>query len=68
LDVVWTEDDTPYVTGDDPVLPLPVGATSVRVVGKLGSETIYRDAQDGDIDGQTTVWVGGSPVYLAYDQ
>ena len=68
LDVVWTEDDTHYVTGDDPVLPLTVGAKTVRVVGRLGGETTYHDAQDGDIDGQTTVWVGGSPVYLAYDQ
>ena len=68
LDVVWNEDDTPYVSEDDPVLPLTVEAKTVRVVDKFGGEMTYRDAQDGSTDGQTTVWVGGSPIYLEYDQ
>ncbi len=68
LDVVWTEDDTPYDTDDDPVLPLAIKASSVRVVNKFGSETVRYDADDGARDGQTTVWVGGSPVYLEYDR
>jgi hypothetical protein len=68
LDVAWSEDDTPYVTEDDPILPLAVEAKSVRAVNKFGGETMYHDAQDGATDGETTVWVGGSPVYLEYEQ
>jgi hypothetical protein len=64
LDVVWTEDDTPFVTDDDPMLPLTVEARSLRVVDKFGVETERRDEDDGELDGQVTINVGGSPLYL----
>jgi hypothetical protein len=67
LDVVWTEDDTPYVAGDDPVVPVAVEASEIRVVDKLGRATEYGDVEDGAVDGQTTVEVGGSPLFLEYD-
>jgi hypothetical protein len=67
LDVVWTEDDTPYDPDDDPVLPLTVQAQTVRVLDKFGNEVWYDDADDGRKDGRTTVTVGGSPLYLEYD-
>jgi hypothetical protein len=67
LDVVWTEDDTRYVAEDDPVLPLAVAAVSLRVTDKFGTVTEYRDRDDGDADGEITVQVGGSPLFLEYD-
>jgi len=66
LDVVWTEDSTPYNDADDPYLPLTVRASKVRVVDKLGQETWIRDGDDGKVDGLTTVVVGGSPLYLEH--
>jgi hypothetical protein len=67
LDVVWTEDGTPYDPDDDPVRPLIVRAQTVRVVDKFGNEIWYDDADDGKADGRTIVSVGGSPLYLEYD-
>jgi len=67
IDVVWTEDDTPYDPNDDPVLPLTVQAETLRVVDKVGNETFYGNENDGVADGQITVYVGGSPLYLEYN-
>jgi len=67
IDVVWTEDDTPYDPDDDPVLPLTVQARAVRVLDKFGNGLWYGDADDGKVDGRITVSVGGSPLYLEYD-
>lgn len=67
LDVVWTEDDTPYVTDDDPVLRMTVDARSLRVVDKFGNEIERRDDDDGAADGQVTIEVGGSPVYIEHN-
>ena len=66
LDVVWTEDGTPYDPDDDPSLPLTVWAGTLRVVDKLGNETWLKDADDGVVDGRITVVVGGSPLCLEY--
>ena len=67
LDVVWTEDDTPYDPNDDPSLPLTVQAQALHVVDKFGNETSYTDGSDGVTDGWLTVLVGGSPLYLEYN-
>ena len=67
LDVVWTEDGTPYDTYDDPALPLTVQAQALRVVDKFGTETWYTDEGDGVLDGRITITVGGSPLYLEYN-
>ena len=67
LDVVWTEDDTPYDTGDDPSLPLTVQAQTLRVVDKFGNYVWHDDADDGKVDSQITITVGGSPIYLEYN-
>ena len=67
LDVVWTEDDTPYDTSDDPWQPLTVQAKTLRVVDKSGNDLWYDDADDGKVDGRITITVGGSPVYLEYN-
>lgn len=67
LDVVWTEDDTRYDPDDDPSLPLTVQAQTLRVVDKSGSETWLDDGDDGVADGQITILVGGSPLYLEYN-
>ena len=67
LDVVWTEDDTRYDPDDDPSLPLTVQAQTLRVVNKSGNETWLDDGDDGVTDGQITILVGGSPLYLEYN-
>ena len=67
LDVVWTEDDTRYDPDDDPSLPLTVQAQTLRVVDKSGNETWLDDGDDGVADGQITILVGGSPLYLEYN-
>jgi len=67
LDVVWTEDGTPYDTYDDPSLPLTVQVQALRVVDKFGTEMRYTDGDDGVLDGQITITVGGSPLYLEYN-
>ncbi len=67
LDVVWSEDDTPFDDTDDPVLPLTVDARALRVVDKFGGETRLSDADDGVIDGRIVLNVGGSPLYLEYE-
>lgn len=67
LDVVWTEDDTPYDPDDDPSLPLTVQAQALRVVDKSGNETLLNDEDDGVADGQITILAGGSPLYLEYN-
>jgi hypothetical protein len=63
LDVVWTEDGTPYDPGDDPWLLLTVHASTLRVTDKSGNE--FWTSDDGD--GRITVLVGGSPLYLEYN-
>jgi len=66
MDVVWTEDDTPYDPDDDPVLPLTVSVASLRVLDKFGDETWVNDDDYGTADGRITIAVGGSPLYLEY--
>ena len=63
LDVVWTEDQTYFNSGDDPQLPLVVNARQLRLVGKYGNETWLNSAT-----GRITVVVRGSPLYLEYYQ
>jgi hypothetical protein len=67
LDVVWTEDDTPYDADDDPWLPLTVQASTLRVVDKFGNDIWYDDEGDGKIDGRVSILVGGSPLYLDHN-
>jgi streptogramin lyase len=67
IDVVWTEDSTWFNADDDPLIPMTVQAGTLRVVDKLGNETWAGDGNDGAIDGQITVVVGGSPLYLEYN-
>jgi streptogramin lyase len=67
LDVVWTEDDTYLDPDDNPILPLTVQAQTLRVVDKFGVGTWLNDADDGVADGQITILVGGSPLYLEYN-
>lgn len=67
LDVVWTEDDTPYDPDDDPSLSLTVQAQTLRTVDKFGNGTWHNDGDDGVADGQITILVGGSPLYLEYN-
>ena len=67
LDVVWTEDSTPYDPDDDPWLPLTVNASTLRVIDKSGDEFWTSDQSDGVADGRITVLVGGSPRYLEYN-
>jgi len=67
LDVVWTEDDTPYDPDDDPSLPLTVQAQTLWVVDKFGNRTWHYDEGDGVADSRITIQVGGSPVYLEYN-
>ena len=64
IDVVWTEDSTPYDTDDDPVLLYAVGIQSLRVVDKFGNVQWLHDGDDGEVDGHVTVTVGGSPLFL----
>jgi hypothetical protein len=67
LDVVWTEDETPYDPDDDPSLPLTVQAHTLRVVDKFGDETWLSDSDEGVSDKRITITVGGSPLYLEYN-
>lgn len=67
LDIVWTEDDTPYDPSDDPWQPLTVQAQTLRRVDKFGNDVWYDDVDDGKADGRITITVGGSPVYLKYN-
>lgn len=66
LDVVWTEDSTPFDIHDDPWLVYSAPATRLRIVDKFGNVSWRRDADDGTVDGQTRVTVGGSPLFLEY--
>jgi hypothetical protein len=66
IDVVWTEDDTPFDPDDNPSLVLNVQAQTLRVVDKFGNESWHDDADDGQADGRITITVGGSPLYLEY--
>jgi hypothetical protein len=68
MDVVWTNDATYEDGTDDPVVPYTASASSLQVIDKYGNETLVTDAQDGTVDGQVTVEVGGSPLYLIYNQ
>ena len=67
IDVVWTEDETPYNANDDPTLPMTVNAATVRLVDKYGDAQILRDGEDGSTDGCITFQVGGSPLYVEYN-
>lgn len=67
MDVVWTEDDTPYITDDDPFLPYIVEARAVRVVHRSGCAMEYRDEGDGVIDGKILIQVEGSPLFVEYN-
>jgi hypothetical protein len=63
LDVVWTEDQTYFISSDDPQLPLVVNARQLRAVDKYGNETWLNSTT-----GKITVVVRGSPLYLEYYQ
>ncbi len=67
LDIVWTEDNTPYDPDDDPQLPLTVNAVMLTITDKFGTTQSVSDIDDGWADGQITVYVGGSPLYLEYN-
>ncbi|MGC9356221.1 MAG: cellulase family glycosylhydrolase [Anaerolineae bacterium] len=67
MDIVWTNDDTPYVEEDDPLVPYRVSASTVRVSDKFGNSFITSDWEDGIQDGRLTILAGGSPLYLEYN-
>ncbi len=51
-------------TSDGQIYPLALPAKLVLVVDKYGVESWVYDGTDGRTDGETTVSVGSSPVYL----
>lgn len=67
VDVVWTEDSTPYNPNDDPRVLITVSAAALRVVDKYGSVQFFNDADDGVADGRISLYVDGSPLYLEYN-
>jgi len=66
IDVLWTEDGTPYDPEDDPEVVFAAQGQAVRVADRLGNESLLQDADDGQVDGTVAVLVGGSPVYVEY--
>ena len=67
LDIVWTNDSTPFNADDDPELPFSANASTLWVSDKFGSRVLLDDAHDGVIDGKVTLLVGGSPLFLEYN-
>jgi hypothetical protein len=66
IDVVWTTDDDPFDSSNDPVCQYSAWTPSLTVVDKTGNSIMRYDGGDGQLDGAVTIWVGGSPLFLQY--